>query len=41
MEPQTINLLKGSLYTDPAMPLDAWTTYEEPLLCKNQENIKK
>jgi hypothetical protein len=23
------------------MPLDAWTTYEEPILCKNHENKKK
>jgi hypothetical protein len=23
------------------MLLDAWTTYDEPLLCKNHENIKK
>ena len=22
------------------MLLDAWTTYDEPLLCKNNENIK-
>ena len=34
-------LFQGSLHTDPTMPLDAWTTYEELLLCKNHENIKK
>lgn len=33
-------VFQGSLYTDPTMLLDAWTTYDEPLLCKNNENIK-
>lgn len=33
-------VFQGSLYTDPTMLLDAWTTYDEPLLCKIHENIK-
>jgi hypothetical protein len=34
-------VFQSSLYTDPTMLSDAWTTYDESLLCKNHDNIKK
>jgi hypothetical protein len=34
-------VFQGSLYTGPTRLLGTWTTYDEPLLCKNHENIKK
>jgi hypothetical protein len=34
-------VFQSSLYAYPTMLSDAWTIYDEPLLCKNHENIKK